>query len=259
MQIQINPAYPYPVLFLISSRAAAAGYPPGEVIGVLIVKQTIGANGVTPLPKNQQSPIELKDVTYVPYPPDDSSKLAIKLESDLASFKPFMDVVAVRNQPQKGFFGGVRFDRGTGFVPNPANRLNYGWLNRPESPRKDLAGAAGSFVPNVNDKFKLPAGFKNKFFNGSPLRDSQNLNHVEPGHMQAGDRVEFGDASHRVTIPAGPNLEFQMDENAIEPAVMVDRHVDTVVYHESQNVYLLTWRSIFAWEARLENAVLFVS
>lgn len=260
MQVQIDPSFIYPALFVISSRAAGASFPPGEVVGVLIVKQTIGSDGVTPLAQGQQQAINLKDVTYEPYPPaDPGTTLAIKLEADLVSSKPFLDVVAVRDNALKAFFGGIRIDRSAGFEPNPANRLDFGWLSRTNDPRKSLAGAGGSFVPDVNDKFKLPTGFRNQFLNGSPLRNSTGLNPVTPAHLQAGHRVEFGDASHRVTIPAGPSLNFQLNGAAINPPVTVDRHVDTVIFQQTQAVYLITWRAIFAWQERLADALLLVS
>jgi hypothetical protein len=278
MQIDVHASFPYPTLFSIASRAAGVAAPPVEPIGVFIAKQTVELDGITPAPRNQQQEVLLTDVKYDPFPPDAEdveTRLEIHLESDLAAYKPELDVVVVRNSSLRDLFGHVRIDRRdeTGFQPNPAWPLAYGWLSRVAAndppnvppppappppvvnPRKGLEGLAGSFEPDVANKFKLPTNFRNTFFNGSRIRGVP--------HLQAGHIVEYqylsGTSIRRVTIPAGPTLSITVGSSPVLPPVAIERNVDTVIYNQTAGHFLVTWRAVFAWEERLADATLEVS
>jgi hypothetical protein len=246
-------------MFLIGSRAAGASAPPAQAVGVLIVKQTVMLDGTIPA-KEQQQPILLTDEAIEPAGPDDED-LTTYLEADLAAYKPVLDLVAARNDFHRGFFGNIRIDRndGNGFEPNPGLALNWGWQSRVDNedpsgtanPRKGQAGSVDTFVPDVNDPQKLPSGFQNTFFNGGRIR---NL-----AHLEAGNRVEFGSTTRRVTIPAGPNLAIKANGQPISPPVSIDLNADTAVYDQTAGHYLITWRAVFPWEDRLADATLEVT
>lgn len=261
MQVHVDPSYPYPAFFMIASRAAGATAPPAQAAGVLIVKQTVLLSGDIP-PKDQQQPVLLSDVPVDPPGADPDNDLATWLEADLATDKPKLDVAAVRNSPLRGFFGRIRIDRndGAGFQPNPGLDLSWGWQSRvldddppggAANPRKAQAGNAAAFTPDVADPFKLPSGFDNAFFNGGRIRTLARL--------QAGQRVEFDLATRRVTIPPGPSLAITVAGTPIAPPVAIERNADTVVWNATAQHFLVTWRAVFPWEARLAAATLEVS
>jgi hypothetical protein len=259
MQVEVNPNFPYPTMFLIGSRAAGASAPPAQAVGVLIVKQTVLLDGSIPA-KDQQQPVLLTDEAIDPAGPDDDD-LVTYLEADLAAYKPLLDVVAARSNFHRGLLGSLRIDHGdgNGFQPNPGLSLHWGWLSRVDdqdpsgtaNPRKGQTGNVASFVPDVNDPTKLPSGFQNAFFNGGRIRTL--------AHLNAGNRVEFGSTSRQVTIPAGPSLAVKVNGQPISPPVSIDLNADTVVYDQTAGRYLITWRAVFLWESRLANATLEVS
>jgi hypothetical protein len=261
MQVKVDPSYPFPVFFMLSSRASALAAPPAQAVAVLIVKQTILSNGTIP-PKEQQQGVLLTDEPIDPAGADPNNDLATFLEADLASYKPVLDVVATRNNPLRGLFGRIRIDRndGNGFQPNPGLAVDWGWQSRvlgndppggAVNPRKAQAGNAAAFLPDVNDPTKLPNGFENAFFNGGRVRT---LNHLSPGQ-----RVEFDLATRRVTVPAGPTLAITVAGAPIEPPVAISLAADTVVWNETAQHFMVTWRAVFPWEHRLGSATMEVS
>lgn len=258
MQLQVDPDFPYPAFFMIASRAADAAAPPAQAVGVLIVKQTVLLNGTIP-PKAQQQEVLLTDEPIDPAGTDPDNDLVTFVEADLAAYKPMLDVVATRNDPLRAFFGRIRINRndGNGFQPNPGLAVNWGWQSRvlgndPPSgaanPRMAQAGDAASFVPDVDDPFKLPDGFQNAFFNGGRIRTL--------AHLDAGHQVEFDLATQRVAIPAGPSLAITLDGDPISPPVAIDLSTDTVVWNATAQHFLITWRAVLPWEERLASATL---
>jgi hypothetical protein len=221
--------------------AARAGNP--SPVGVVIFKYTLALNGQ---PATTQETVWQADELYPP-PPDAQPRLAIKYEGDLASFKPFADIVIVRDSSLAGAFGNVRIDRGAGF--GAATATIYGWRSRTDEPRKSEAGTnLAAFQPDPANKYKLPDNFQNNFFNGSPL--------TGVALLKAGDVVQFdppgaGNAQS-VTIPPAPVLRILNVENP--PAIT--QNADTVIYHESGARFVVVWRGIFAWDDRLHSATL---
>ncbi|NLS75684.1 MAG: hypothetical protein GXY76_00350 [Chloroflexi bacterium] len=263
MQIQVSPDYPYPSLFVISSRASGAAAPPAQAVGVLVVKQTVWADGAIP-PKEQQQPILLADALVDP-PGADAASLEIYLESDLAADKPTLDVVAARNHPARGYFGRIRIDRqdGAGYQPAAGTDLDWGWQSRTQgndppsgaaNPRPGQAGDVAAFAPETSDPAKLPVGFDNAFYNGGRLRDLARL--------KAGDWVQFsywygvGWVVWPVAIPAGPQLAITVGGAPIDPPVSLALHADTVVWDMTTWRFAIVWRAVFPWEERLAAAVL---
>ena len=258
MQVEVDPTFPYPNMFLITGRATGASAPPVERVGVFIVKQTVLTDGTV----TADQEILMADEPYVPPAPEngepnfDEDDLTIRLESDIAPTKPELDIAAVRNSFQEGSFGSVRINRGGGFLPVPALNLNWGWRSRLTGPRDALAGDAENFVPDVADPLKLPDGFFNGFFNGGHLTGTGDTNVAD--HLQANDMVEFhdGTTARQVTIPPGPSLTVTEDGSPIDPPVDITLGVDTVVYDSPAGHFLITWRAVFPWEDRLETATL---
>lgn len=252
MQVEVSDSFPYPNMFLITGRAAGAMAPPVQPVGVLIVKQTVLLDGTIP-PSDQQEAILLTDEEYDP-PSTNDDDLVTYLEADLAAYKPKLDIVAARDNFNRGSFGSIRIDRndGNGFQPEPPDpplNLDWGWQSRVDNPRKAQAGIdPKEFTPDVNDPFKLPDGFENLFFNGSRIRTE--------AHLEAGNRVEFGTAALPVTIPAGPALLITFDGAPISPTVSIELNCDTVVFDQTAGHYLVTWRAVFPWEDRLTEATL---
>lgn len=272
MQLQIDDNFPYPTFFMIAGRASG-GTPAVEPVGVVVVKQTRQLNGTIDV--GAQEAILMSDVLYEdntdtedPESPHfGHTHLKIRLESDLAAYKPLLDTVAVRNSFEPGAANAVqvRIDRGAGFLPNPPLIQQYGWRDRLTSPRVDEAGDVENFEPvaitdpanppSLVERLKLPDGYQNRFWNGGRLGGL--------AHLQAGDRVEFVEQSNgitrRVTVPGGPTLAVTVDGAPIVPPVTIDLHVDTVVYDIGAAHFLITWRAIFAWQDRLSDTVLEVS
>jgi hypothetical protein len=221
-----------PVMFLLGSRKDGAV---DQRVGALIAKH---ASTGTP-------EILMVDVGYVA-----GSLDPIKIEADVVAYKPVLDVVVVRNVADVGsVFGNITITRNGS--SSPAQPLKYGWRMRGESPRKDEAGAVTSFTPDPTKPWKLPDGFQNRFLNGSPLVGMVGV------PLWAGNSVSF--AGNVVTMPNAPSLVFKLNGQTVTDLVWLARGVDTVVYLQAENRFLLTWRFVFVWEARLELATLEVS
>ncbi len=256
MQVEVSDSFPYPNMFLIAGRTLGTAAPPIEPVGALIVKQTVQTNGAI----GPQKDIRMSDVEYSdPADPSDPH-LDIRIETDLIPYKPFADLVAVRDSFVPGIFGTVRIDRGTGFggfLP-----LDYGWRDRLKDPRKSEAGDAANFVPvQITDpanppplieRLKLPNGFENGFFNGG--------HPAGIGHLQEDNIIEFHDISPNpsfgVILPKGPTVTITMNDKPISPPVNIELGIDTVVYDISASHFLVTWRAVFPWEDRLADATL---
>ena len=276
MQVKLPTDFIYPTFFFIGGRATGNAAQPVEPVGVFITKQTVLTNGIIPS-KDHQVEVFTKDTLYQPFPFDDSeaeNRLEIQFESDLAAYKPNLDLVIVRADFSRGVFGKIRINRqdGNGFQPNPGWRFPFGWLSRAseedhladqdlgvdlppfeENPRKSLAGSnLDHFQPDKADKYKLPENFKNDFFNGGRLRGIN--------HLRAGNTIDFADFAGGLTvqvkIPPGPNLQIKVGDGTPPP---IGVNADTVIYDESAQRFLVIWRAIFSWETHLENAVLEVN
>lgn len=236
-----------------------------EPIGVFILKQTVQLNGV--IGGNQ--PILLADDEVFNPPKSQDDDLKIHVESDLASYKPNLDLVVVRDSPRPGFFGRVRIDQGSGF--GSAQNLDFGWRDRLTSPRIDLAGNVQDFQPvvvtdpanppNLTEKLKLPDNFQNQFFNGGRLGgldfflQSTNLVQYEAYNVVTGNFL----APQVIEIPEAPVLTITINDLPLSPPVDIELGVDTLVYNVSAQHFLITWRAIFLWESRLESANLEVT
>lgn len=271
MQINVADTFPYPPpFFLVGGRAEGVQAPPVEQVGVLIIKQTVERDGSIPEQAQQAEILMTDDTEFDPLPdpppdppPSDEELLEIRFESDLAIYKPHLDIVVTRNIALRGTFGQIRIDRqnGLGFQPDLGFSLDYGWLSRvadhdpPDAlepnPRQPFAGDAENFEPDTNDKYKLPTGFQNGFFNGGRLRNI--------AHLQAGDVVEYGDVSRQVVIPAAPILELTLNQMLLNSEIPISLNVDTVIYEMMSDRFLITWRAVFPWSDRLNNATLEVS
>lgn len=234
MIVTKQPTFPDPVMFVLGSHKSGAT---DQRIGALIAKHvSSGAPEVL-----------LKDEGYAANDFD-----PVRIEADVVPFKPFLDVVVVGSEAQADIhapFGNITITRGGAAGAGIA--LVYGWRERGESPRKDEAGDVDNFAPDVNNPAKLPTGFNDRFFNGSPIAGAAGA------PLATGDSVDFAGTS--VTVPAAPALVFKLDGQPIPDPVWLARGVDTVVYVPAENRFLLTWRFVFVWEARLELAELEVS
>lgn len=257
MQVEVEEGYPFPNFFVISGRASGAG---SEKVGVFIVKQTIQLDGSI----GDQQEILMGDAPFDPERPGedqvdifDETDLDIRIESDIVPFKPGLDIAAVRDQFDDGDFGHIRIDRGAGFLPDPPLALKYGWRTRLDTPRKELAGDAENFEPDIDDPIKLPDGFDNGFFNGSRLTGDA----IVATHLSEGDAVEFDGpgAAVQVTVPPRPTLSVNIAGAVADPPVAIELGADTVVYDFSAGRFAVTWRATFPWEDRLADATLEVS
>lgn len=242
MQLDVAQDFNYQTFFMVTARQ-------GGPVGVFIARRTVALDGT--LPASQQ-PVLQKDELYRATPPltetEHNTLLDIHFESDLVAFKPMLDVVVVRNASTRAAFGSLRIDRGSGFQPDLA--LDYGWLHRALSqdppgtanPRKGLEGNASGFTPDTANKYKLPTGFSNSYFNGGRIRT---LAHLQPGNRAEFDSNVVNVATRTVTIPARPNITMQKNGTAV--SVSIDVNLDTVVYDESAAHFILVWRAVFTW------------
>lgn len=261
--------FPYPTMFLVSSRAASGTAPPHQAVGVLIAKQTLLGDGT--VDRERQSEILTTDVEYAkpdPAAPGASpgagpgTNLDLRFENDLAPTKPALDIVAVRDSDEAGHFGSVQIKRfGESDFGGPL-KLDYGWRSRAVGLRLQQAGDVGAFKPDPQRPFELPNNFQNGYFNGSHLADLD--------HLRAGDVVEYtyelleGDEvkariAASVTVPEGPKVAFRIGEEPISPPVPIDLDVDTVIYDfraddPGGGQFLITWRGVFDWDERLADA-----
>ena len=263
MQVEVNQdTFPSEHLFLITGRVAGEQAPPVQPVGVFIAKQTVQLDGT--LDPQQQEKILLKDEEYPqPEPPPDPPPLRMYLESDLVPTKPNLDLVVIRDSSQPGNFGRVRIKRNGIF--DSFRNLDYGWRSRLEGERQEQVGDIASFQPieipdpanppSLEERLKLPSGFRNLFFNGSRLID------IPP--LQSNQVVEFrNDTTNNlveVTIPTAPQLAITIDDQPISPSVPIELSVDTVIYNLDAQHFLLTWRAVFPWSEQLAAATLEVS
>ncbi len=254
MQVDVDPSFPYPALFIVAGRAAGSQAPPAEPVGVLIVKQTVLVDGTI----GEQQPI-LTDDEGFENDLRDAEDLTLRVESDLIPYKPWLDVAAVHDDwLQLSNYGSARVNLGGGI--GPWFNLPYFWRDRLDEPRLSEAGGKDNLEnfqpaeidpfnpPPLEEIYALPTGFRNSYFNGSPLNNLPLLN--------AGDSVDFNNTSttKRVTIPAGPSVTI---DNA--PPLTIEQNVDTIVWDESNRYFLITWRTVFRWEDALNNATMEVA
>lgn len=264
MQIVDNSVGQYKYFFLQGYRAESTGAGADgmstEKVGALVLKQAVDSSGNI----LNDPEVLLTDESFTSLPDDP----LMQFESDLAVFKPQLDIVVSRlvtdilehdPAPAKPFFGNVTITR-NGVDDPVVSLLNYGWRLRTEtSPgRGDEAGDAASFTADVELPEKLPANFNNTFFNGG--RDTTHQKLV------ANDEVEFEEVLADTVTPSGyvftvlvpdqPQLIFKKDDQAIEPQPTTDYFVDTVVLDQSANQVLLTWRAVFDWDDQYELSIL---
>lgn len=240
-----------PHMFLLGLRAPPGGFgPTAEKVGVFVYKQTIDTVGG--LAGN--NPVLVKDEPYAGAPADGP----FLFESDLATSKPYLDVVVVRSlaDDQTGF-GHININRGGGFGMN--HGLNYGWWSRVDE--DSPAGNSRTALAGVNlDNFiatgaNLPDQFSNGFFNGQPIAGED--------HLGEGDVVRFTNTnsgvvkSVRMTSP--PDLAITQQGQPVSPPVTISLSVDTLVYNENLFEFLVIWRAVFLWEDRLASASLEVN
>ncbi|MCB0188789.1 MAG: hypothetical protein KDE31_31180, partial [Caldilineaceae bacterium] len=164
----------YPALAIVASRPKYTAAPPIEPIGVLIVKQTLQPGGHL----GGEAQLLLEDVLYES-PPCKPGDLEIHLESDLAPYKPMLDLVVVRDSCKRGGFGHVRIAH-PGTTPSKWMKLDYGWRSRVRDPRQKAAGDANGFRPPavtdgemlpLTELLKLPKNYQSSYNNGGRIPD----------------------------------------------------------------------------------------
>lgn len=279
-----------PHMFLRGFRAPPGGTadnnPVAEEVGVFVARQVIGTDGQARDPGDLLS-------EDTPFDPPKSKTGPFRLEAELATTKPELDVVIVDdlddiltiadfnsiglNGPAdlNGLadpemlndlagllvtksFGFVRIDSGSGF--GAAIARNYGWSPRASLPRKGLAGRAGpasdpAALAKFDAKlFKLPARYFNEF----------NAGNAVPGGspLAPGNRLRFeagGPNPPVVTVPAGPSLSVTQNDKPLDPSLELTPKVDTVVFDRADGSFTLVWRAVFPWETRYESATLAVA
>lgn len=268
-----------PNMFLVGFRAPPgvpfdAVNPNAEEVGVVIARSRVRLDGTVADPGDVLD----QDQPYDPLPAEGP----FRLESDLSVWKPVPDVVivdrlenfltpaqlvdlgpppdlaAIAGHIAGSSFGTVAIDRGAGFgaaLPRP-----FGWLGRGVPPRLALAGRPGA----VGDASSLEGfdaaqhvlvdDYENGFQNGRPL----------PGEalFAPGDRLRFSDSTgpiDTVTVPAAPTLAVTQDGEPLDPPLALAQRVDTVVFDREAGDVTFTWRAVFPWDARYENADLEIS
>jgi hypothetical protein len=157
---------------------------------------------------------------------------------------------------ERAIFGGIRTSAGESFA-----NVTYGWrhtglpIDLPDTPnpRPPLAGDAGAFEADENDKYKLPVDFQDAFFNGG---------RAQSAHLSPGQQVFFnpggGDSADEVhvTIPPRPTVTVVPPAG---PAPAVTTRLDTVIYDESAARFILIYRATFPWDDSLITGSLVVS
>lgn len=261
-----------PHMFLKGHRAPAGGTgdtnPVAEQVGVFIARQRFGFDG------QPRDPGKVLDAD-VPFNPPNKPEGPFRFEAEIATTKPETDIVIVHrlaafmsqaeidSVDAPGLVvtrdaGWARIDTGSGFGPSISRK--YGWLPRAYDPRLAFAGLAGdaadptSLIGLDQARFPLPAKYFNAFNMGNPGMGAAPL---RPGH-----RVRFIDlasTSVDVTIPVGPDLSVAIDEEPLDPPVMLDPRVDTLVFDQSDQSVTLVWRAVFPWEERFADATLEVN
>lgn len=259
-----------PHMFLRGFRAPSGGavydgvadIVSGEEVGTFVAKARMNAAG-QPLDPGEVDPVDK------PYAGADPSG-PFAFEAEIALSKPRPDIVVVHSADAAGLvldgqlFGTVNIDRGAGF--GVAEPRNFGWTPRDPRPgRGDDAGIEGvtgveRHLTSFNgERYTLPEGYRNSFWNGTPPPVSPTLSgpQLSPGH-----RVRFADTMGPVTeivIPPGPVLAVTQGGAPLDPPLALTPLVDTVVMVRSPLSFLLLWRASFPWDARYESATLEVS
>lgn len=264
MIVQPGPQAP-PHFFLIGNRAPPGGLGTDfEAVGTVVVRQAVGFTGAPA----EAGEVLKEDKAFAGQPAEGP----FRYESEIAPWKPEPDVVVVDElaafltplqiadpdlaqvlaaQP----FGTVEVDRGAGF--GVALARTYGWAPRNVGARLALAGREGALNDPSSLKgfdahqFKLPDDFDNRFMNGRPLAGAM---------LKPGDRLRFtrtaGNVVTSVTIPAAPALAVTRDGEPLDPPLVLNPLVDTVVMDRGTSTFTLVWRATFPWDPALETATL---
>jgi len=246
-----------PHFFLVGARAAIGTDADllAKRVGTVVTRSKLDSLG-------QQ--IAAGDVALVDVPfPGQPAEGPFRFESDIAPYKPYPDIVVVAgdhtNVPPAlpVAFGSVRVDRGSGF--GPIANLNFGWALRGEAPRLALAGrenpppADGSTLSEFDgERHLLPLDYSNSFQNGQI-----DLGVGSP--FITGDRIRFTPLvgpTRTFTIPAAPPLRVTENGEVLNPPLLVNPRVDTVVYALPEAELTLVWRATFLWEERFVSATL---
>ncbi len=248
----------------------------GETVGVFLMKQTIGFDGSI-FGVNSQ-PVLMADQKYAPYDASDANStwfpVLLRLESDLASTKPFLDLVVVNNLAELGVANpyppdpielpaAKRFGR-VSINSASANVLKYGWFSRGENPRRDLAADPVlnwtppniDYVPNGTN---LPMGFNNQFHNGGLLAGLAHLSEGDEVVFTQMNSVDDDIAEYAIQIPTEPVLTIRRDGVPVDPHPDIQVIVDTLVLDLKNAFFLVTWRGVFLWRDQFSKAVLEVS
>ena len=248
-----------PVFFLVGPRIPPSGGAPEEA-GTVVWRQRIGLAGEELEPGEVQvvdDPFPNTDPAAPPPSKDPSGPF--RFESDIAVYKPQLDVVIVGAQmaqfpPPPPFaqvaYGNITITRPDSGIVGPIAR-NFDWLPRGENPRLNLAGDGATFDPDVQ---MLPDFYDNAFLNGNPVPGQALLEHR--------DRVDFVPiigSSVSITIPEPPQFNVTLDGLPLDPPLTLIPRVDTVILDLAESAFVLIWRASFSWEARFENATLEVS
>lgn len=262
-----------PHMFLKGYRAPAAGTgdtasPVAEEVGVFVARQKLGFDG------QPRDPVKVLDAD-LPFAPPDKPEGPFRFEAEIATTKPELDVVVVDDlaaflapaeqaDPDVAQIivtknaGSVQVDTGSGF--GAALPRHFGWLPRAFSPRLDRAGRPGpasdpaSLEGLDQARFPLPAKYFNDFNTGNPGLGASPL--------KPGDRVRYTDlvpTSTEVTIPAGPALAATLNDQPLDPKLVLNPRVDTIVFDKAEQSVTLVWRAVFPWETRLADATLEVN
>jgi hypothetical protein len=265
-----------PHFFLVGLRAPPgvpfdAANPNAQKVGTFVARSRRGFDGSA----MDAGEVLTEDVPFDLLPPEGP----FRLESEIAPWKSAPDVVvvdrlqtfltpaqlldlgppavpdAIAGHIEGAVFGSVAIDRGTGFGPPIAQ--GFGWRPRGVAPRVTFAGRAGpagdpaalaSFDP---EQFELPDDFENAFHSGRPVAGQA---YFRPGH-----KLRFSDNAGPVTIvtvPDAPVLAVTKDGQPLQPALVLEPVVDTVVMDREAGNVTFTWRATFLWEPRFENTTL---
>lgn len=248
----------------------------GEKVGVFIMKQAITFDGE--IIATDPPPILMADQGYPEASdPDEVSPwfpALLRLESDLASTKPFLDLIVINDLINVGAtdpvppdpvvlpittkFGRVSINGGA------AINLDYGWLSRGENSRLILAAdpALNWSPPNIDyipNGENLPPGFDNQFHNGSLISGLVHLNENDEVSFIQMNTVGDDIADYNLIIPSQPNLNITIDGLPVVMQLLIPIGVDTVILDLKNSAFLVTWRGVFLWQEQFSNAVLEVS
>jgi len=270
MQVIDNSSVEYKHFFLQGFRVQGGGMSNGtnvEKVGALVIKQAVTTAGTV---LNDRHVL----MTDVHYDPADTNT-PIRIESDLATTKPGLDIVVVRDEsvlppdfnalpvpppappdPGSTIFGDVRITRASGGIED-ITWLPYGWFPRQFDPRVGLGGFEADLAVFPDSGAILPNGYRDAFQNGA----GENTR----AHLQPGDQVTLTENDNNgiptgnvytLTVPAAVDLQFTMNGAPVDPQPALTHAIDTVLFDELANEFLLTWRAVFLWDDALELAVL---